>query len=330
MLRLSVVAHAKWFVDWSMPFPTDWRFMLHPASVAAVAGAVAVAVAWAVTARQLDIPHLPGHQLLTRLRPWLPRLVAASLGVSLIALAVTHAFLAPHQSLQQVPGGWGIAIIEGLVGVWLISAVRLRQAAAAVGLLGVIGLVLQGPVAMLEAGHMWGIAWFLWVAAQPHQAGATAPCDGGLGAGVLGLRLGVGVGFIAGALSEKLMNPAITAAILDAYHAMDLAHILGLGWDTATVIRLGAAIEILFALLLMSGVTPRLVVCVAAVSLVATVPVFGRTELFGHLPFYGVLLALLVCGSTGPRLFTNGLRGRTAQPGRRADVRESIGAQQHT
>jgi hypothetical protein len=57
-------------------------------------------------------------------------------------------------------------------------------------------------------------------------------------------------------------------------------------------------VELLFGLLVISGALPQVAVLVAAVPFNATLVLFGQTELVGHLPVYGVFLALLVYGSS--------------------------------
>ena len=57
------------------------------------------------------------------------------------------------------------------------------------------------------------------------------------------------------------------------------------------------ATELLFGLLVISGAFPQVAVLVAMVPFNATLLLFGQTEMVGHLPVYGVFLALLVYGS---------------------------------
>ena len=211
----SFSTHGKWFVDPSEPFPVDWGFMFNPVSLGMVGGVGAVVAVWVVLTRRVGLPDLPGNRWFVRLQPALPRLVAAALGITLIAFAVTDSFLVPQLSLRHVPGGWVIALIEGVVGLWLVTGVRLRQAAGALGVLAVIGLLLQGPIAVLETGHMWGIAGFLWMAGESERPGFGWESHRGLRRGLLVLRLGVGAALIAAAVSEKLANPALATAILD-------------------------------------------------------------------------------------------------------------------
>ncbi|MGZ5417321.1 MAG: hypothetical protein ACXWDI_09095 [Nocardioides sp.] len=53
----------------------------------------------------------------------------------------------------------------------------------------------------------------------------------------------------------------------------------------------------LFGLLVISGALPQVAVLIAAVPFNATLVLFGQAELVGHLPVYGVFLALLAYGS---------------------------------
>jgi hypothetical protein len=67
--------------------------------------------------------------------------------------------------------------------------------------------------------------------------------------------------------------------------------------STDTFIAIAGAVELLFGLLVLSGAAPQVAVLVAAVPFNATLVLFGATEVVGHLPIYGILLALLVYGS---------------------------------
>ncbi len=215
----------------------------------------------------------------------LPRLVAGGLGGALLGLAGTGSFLAPHLTLPLASGGWALAL-EGAAGAWLISGVRARDAAAAVGLLAVVGVMLVGPVPVLESAHLWRSASFLWLADRRRPLGLVA------------LRLSLGIALIAAAVSEKLAAPALAAALLQTFPTVNLPQLMGLGLDTATFIRIAASTELLLGLLLMSGATPRMVAGAAFILFLAPVPLFGGAELLGHLPIYGALLALLVSAST--------------------------------
>ena len=221
------LAHEKWFVDDPGAFHADWAFARTASSLALIAAVAVVALVWHLVGARLPRPELPFLEPLGRLAPWVPRLLGVHLGVSLLSLAVRDAYLAPNLSLEHVPGGAAIAFAEGLLGVWFITGAWLRPAGLVTLLLGPLAALLAGPVAMLEAIDLLGIA-----------------------------------------LSG------------DAF------------------IRMAGAIELLFGLLLISGRIPQVAVIAAGIPFNATLFFLGRTELIGHLPVYGVMLALLVYGSS--------------------------------
>ena len=81
------------------------------------------------------------------------------------------------------------------------------------------------------------------------------------------------------------------------YPQLNVFASLGLPVSTDAFIILAASVEVFFGLLILSGAAPQIVVPVAFVPFNLTLLLFGSTELIGHLPVYGVLLALIVYGS---------------------------------
>ena len=261
------LAHEKWFVDDPGAFGADWSFAFETASLLLIGAVVLVAVValvWHVVGGRMPRPELPFLEPLGRLAPWVPRLLGVHLGVSLLSLAVQDAYLAPNLSLEDVPGGAAIAFAEGLLGVWFITGAWLRPAGLVTLLLGPLAALLAGPVAMLEAIDLLGIALFLVVLA----------------------------------FSEKFANPALAREFIGNYPAFDLFDLLGIPLSDDAFIRMAGAIELLFGLLLISGRIPQVAVIVAGIPFNATLFFLGRDELIGHLPIYGVMLALLVYGSS--------------------------------
>jgi hypothetical protein len=294
---MPVLAHEKWFVDAEL-FPTDWGFFLTPWSLTGVAVAVLLAVVWRLVAARITPPELAFLRPLGGLAPWVPRLLGIHLGVSLLALAVTSSYLAPHLSLEDVPGGGLIALAEGALGVWLISGVRLRPAAIAVMFLGPLGLGLAGPVSVLEAVDLLGVALFLVLLPPgPDRWGARAVTAEELRVPLFALKLCAGLALIVLAFSEKFANPRMATALLADYPALDLFRLAGLDVPPEAFIRVAASTELLFGLLLISGAAPQVAVLVAGIPFNATLYFFGAPELIGHLPVYGIMLALLVYGS---------------------------------
>ncbi|EYR62814.1 hypothetical protein N866_05045, partial [Actinotalea ferrariae CF5-4] len=309
-------AHARWFADPAAG--GDWGFFFSPVPLLLTAAVVAAAVAWRLVARRLPTPELPLLAPLGRLAPYVPRLLGIHMGVSLLAYSVTGAFLTPSLPLDEVPGGVFAGVVQAAVGIWLITGARLRVAALGVVLLGPPVLLAAGPVALLETADTLAVALFLAVLPPSDRTfGRVTPSDAHLRWAVLLVRVFVGVALITLAFSEKLTNPDLARNLLAEHPEMNLPEVLGLPVPLDVFIAFAGASEILFGLLILSGALPQVTVLVALVPFNLTLLVFGTTELIGHLPVYGVFLALLVYGS--------GRRTAAALPWfpGRADVRDA-------
>lgn len=298
-----VPSHERWFVPSSTG--GDWAFFLSWLPLVSTAGVVVVALAWRLVALRLGRPEIPALEPVGRLVPWVPRLLGIHLGVALLALAATGAFLTPA---VQVDGRGGVALLlgEAGLGIWLVTGVRLRPAAVLVLALGpALGLA-SGPMALLECANLAAVAAFLVVlppGADRHGAvEATGDLRERTRLALLLLRVGVGVALIALAFTEKFTNPAMAMHTLEEFPALDVFALVGIDIPPATFVVVAGAVELLFGLLVISGAFPQVAVLVAAVPFNATLVLFGQSELVGHLPVYGVFLALLAYGSN-PRTF---------------------------
>lgn len=318
----DLLAHVKWYVRDPDAAPVDWGFVLHPQTLLLLAVAVVVAIVWRLVAARLPTPELGVLAPVGRLAPWVPRLLAIHLGVSLLSLAVADTYLAPHLSLEDVPGGWVVALFEGVIGVWLITGVRLRVAALLVVALGPLGLVLAGPVPVIESAALLGLALFLALLPPgAHDHGARRVDPQQLFPALLVLRVMVGVALIVLAFSEKLLVPDLARELLEARPQLDPLQQLGLAAGPDPFIRAASATELLIGLLVISGAAPQLAVVLAGIPFNVTLIFFDRFELIGHLPVYGALLALLVYGSS-PALAPT--VARLPRPGGRAG-RDTVG-----
>ena len=292
-----MLAHETWFTDARPAF--DWAFAWEPATLVGVTLAIAVAFAWRVVGHRLPRPELPFLVPLGRLAPWVPRLLAIHAGVSLLAQAARHTYLAPALVLPSSPVGIGLTICEGILGVWLISGVHVRIAAIAVVAAGPLGMLQYGVVPILERMDLLGIALFLVVLQPgPDRFGAASTEPARVARATFSLRALVGGALIVLAFTEKLINPDLALAFLHRFPAFNLARTMGVQMDDLTFIRIAGAIELLFGLLILSGTMPQLVVIAAGIPFNATLFYLGSEELIGHLPVYGAMLAMIVYGSS--------------------------------
>jgi uncharacterized membrane protein YphA (DoxX/SURF4 family) len=290
-------SHERWFVESQQA--GDWSFFLSPLPLVLTAAVVAVTVLWRVVALRVDRPELPVLRPLGRLVPWVPRLLGIHLGVALLALAATGAFITPSNDHLHGVGGNALLLVEAGLGVWLVTGWQLRAAAALVlGLAPALASV-AGLTALGECANLAAIAAFLVVVPPgPDAHGAAYPTRAHLRWALLWLRLGVGVALIVLAFSEKLTNPGMAIDTLERYPALDVFSLVGIHVSPETFVAIAGATELLFGLLVISGAFPQVAVLVAMVPFNATLLLFGQTEMVGHLPVYGVFLALLVYGSS--------------------------------
>jgi uncharacterized membrane protein YphA (DoxX/SURF4 family) len=290
-----VPAHERWFVPSASG--GDWGFFLSWLPLTLVAAVVVATVVWRLVALRLHGPELRVLEPVGRLVPWIPRLLGIHLGVALLALASTGAFLTPAVDLG---GGAGPALLlgEAALGIWLVTGVRLRPAAALVLALGPVLGVVSGPMALLECANLAAVAAFLVVLPPGADRHGAVELDATrTRQALLLLRVGVGLALIALAFTEKFTNPVMAVHTLEEFPALDVFGLVGIDLSPETFVVVAGAVELLFGLLVVSGAMPQLAVLVAAVPFNATLLLFGQPELVGHLPVYGVFLALLAYGS---------------------------------
>ncbi len=292
-------AHETWFVENAGSYPTDWAFLLRPITFGLVVAVVAVTVLWRWAAlRFTNGPELAQLSLLGRLVPYVPRLLAVHLGVSLLAASVSGHFLTHDLKVHDLAGGTALLLLEGVLGIWFITGVRLRPAAIGLAAVGPLALLLTGPVGLLSAMDLLGVAVFLaFVPPSDATFGRVEPDAVTLRRALLGLRLGAGGALITLAFAEKLANPALARETLRLFPQLDVFALFGIHVPVDTFVAVAGATELLFGLLVLSGALPQVAVLVAGVPFNATLLLFGGTELLGHLPVYGIFLTLLVYGS---------------------------------
>jgi len=292
-------AHQQWFVNDPDAYPVDLQAMLRPGVLIGIAAAIAVTLVWRAVAARLMVPELgffsPARRL-TGLVPWVSRLLAAHLGISLLILAFDRAVLDPGIHVPDGAGGTLLLVPQAVVGALLIAGVLVRSAAIAVMIAGPVLVVLHGPEALFTLAVLLGIAVYLFLLPPRLQDGGRVEVDlAVLRRATTALRFGAGATLISLAVVEKLANPDMARAMLEEVPVLNLLAPLGVTPDGFAIFA--GSVELLLGLLIISGALPQVVALAAAIPFTATLALFGSTELLGHLPVYGVLLTLLVLGS---------------------------------
>ena len=317
------LAHETWFTERRPPF--EWDFVIEPASLMALVLTAMIGIAWMLVARRAPRPEFPWLAPLSALTPWIPRLLAIHAGASLLSQAATGSYLAPALDLPDGFAGTVLAALEAILGVWLVAGYRIRPAAALLVIAGPIGAIGYGVLPIIERVDLLGIALFL-VLLPPDDTrpgGTVDARDPRLPAALLGLRVLVGGALVVLAFTEKLLRPELALAFLDDYPAFNIFGAVGLDMGDLGFVRLAGAVELLFGILVISGRLPQIAVIVAGIPFNATLFFLGSSELIGHLPIYGAMLALMVYGSDSRTAdavgwFPKGLPRRDAN-----DIREN-------
>jgi uncharacterized membrane protein YphA (DoxX/SURF4 family) len=296
----ATIAHATWFTEG--PPPIDLTAVARPATMVAIVGAVIVAAVWrrvAASPPARVLRPLAPLGRLGHLGPWVPRLLAVHVGLSLVAMAWRGAYLAPSNLAPADLEGSLLLAFEAVVGIWLLLGVRIRPAAWSLLAAGPLGMVSFGVLPIVERLDLLGVAIFLALLppAGSNPRGPVHLEPRRVRPALFGMRLLVGSALIVVSFTEKLARPGMTRHFLADHPHFNVAQLVGLPVSDELFVQLAGGVEILLGLLLISGALPQLVALLAAAPFTATLPFLGADELIGHLPIYGVLLTLVILGS---------------------------------
>ena len=327
------LAHETWFENRS--FPTDWGFAGETTTLLLLLAAVALTVAIRFAASFRDGVDVP---FLGQLAPFMPFAIRLHLAVSLIGLLSLGFYLSPAMDLQADVAGIALGAVMAVVAVLMATGWHARTAAWVLIAAGPVGMLEFGVWPVLQRVDLLGLAIFVLLVGPGRWSAdaerGAAPAELRLpdaARAILALRVAAGLALIVVAFAEKLATPDLALAFLADHPELNVAQQVGIGMSDLEFIRVAGAIEILFGLLLISGALPQAIVLIAGVPFNATLWFFGNTELVGHLPIYGAMLAILVWGSD-PRLrpLVSAMpwrRPALRRPGRRA--RGAAPATQH-
>ena len=295
-MLLGTLPHVKWFTD-PRPHPMHYELLLSVPVLAAFAIALfGVGVAYLIQHR---VPEPRVIRSLERFARTGPLALRIALGVSLIAAALAGWLFVPSLAVEPDGGGYALLAVEVLCGGLILAGWRTRYAALLLAALGVVAMVPFSFESILEQVHILGIAVFLFIAgpgavsldarrdAQRAFADRRAPA-----AALFLLRLAMGFGIAYGALTEKLLNPALAGALLDQRPFLNVLRPLGVS-DPAFVWLAGVT-ELVIGIVIISGQITRPVMAVGLALFSVTLLVFGLPELIGHLPYYGIMLTLFI------------------------------------
>jgi hypothetical protein len=305
--------HERWFTDESR-FPVQWGTWSSSNSLVPIAVAVGITlIATAIYRAQGRRSVVPGPISLgmpwdnyVRLLTWVPLVIGVHMGVTLLVSGVSRQLFVPNLELPVNLLGGVLGMVEIAIALSFIYGALARPAAAALGLLWLIGMLVFGPLRLIEHTEIPGIAFFLFATGRGPLAFDMAlyrlnkPVSSLIPFAVPVLRIALGVGLTLVAFTEKIWNIPMGLAFL-ADHNFNFFPYIGMpGIDDTKFLLIAGTVELLVGLMLIAGTYVRLIIIVTLIPFNLTLPFLGWRELVGHLPTYGILALLLLWGDERP------------------------------
>jgi hypothetical protein len=305
--------HERWFTDESR-FPVQWGTWSSSNALVPVAVALGITlVATAIYRAQGRRSVVPGPISLgmpwdnyVRLLTWVPLVIGVHMGVTLLVSGVSRQLFVPNLELPVNLLGGVIGMVEIAIALSFIYGALARPAAAALGLLWLVGMLVFGPLRLIEHTEIPGIAFFLFATGRGPLAFDMAldrlnkPVSSLIPYAVPVLRIALGVGLTVVAFTEKIWNVPMGLAFL-ADHNFNFFPYIGMpGIDDTKFLLIAGTVELLVGLMLIAGTYVRLIIIVTLIPFNLTLPFLGWRELVGHLPTYGILALLLLWGDERP------------------------------
>jgi len=290
------LAHIKWFTDPTV-HPTDWSLLFSGPVIIAFALALgAVAVAYLIQHR---LPEPKVVKLLERFAGIAPTVLGLHVGIALFAAALLGILFSPNLRPNGDPLGYAILVVEAMCGAMILVGLATRAAAILLALLGIVAMQPFSVESIVENVHILGIALFFFIVgrgpfsldrirgARPPIRRDEAPA---WALGLLRVCLGAGIAF--NALTEKLLDPGLAQSLLDAKPFLNIVRPFGIA--DPQFVYLAGLTELVIGAVILSGNLTRPVIAVGAILFTLTLPLFGWTELLGHLTAYGIMFVLFM------------------------------------
>lgn len=327
-----MILHERWFTD-EARFPVQFDQWNTPGSLVPMAVAVGITagavVLWRARGRRAVVPGplalgMPWENYV-QLLMWVPLVIGIHMGVTLLVSGVSRQLFTPNLVLPVNLLGGLLGAAEIAIALSFIYGALARAAAAALGVIWLAGVILFGPLRLIEHAEILGIAFFVFVTGRGPLAFDMAleklhkPIPRLIPYAVPVLRIALGIGLTIVAFTEKIWNIPMGLAFLSEHHFNFFPAIGLTGIDDTRFLLIAGAVELTVGLLLISGAFVRLVILVTLVPFNLTLPFLGWRELVGHLPTYGILALLLLWGDERPGergALAKALRGNSEESAR--------------
>ena len=304
-----ILLHERWFTD-EVKFPVQFDTWSSPQSLIPVAVALGITVLATVIYRARGRRSVvPGPMALgmpwenyARLLGWVPLVIGVHMGITLLVSGVSRQLFVPNLELPVNLLGGVLGMLEIAIALAFIYGALARPAAAVLAFVWLIGMLVFGPLRLIEHTEILGIAFFLFATGRGPLAFDMAldklnkPIAPLIPYAVPVLRIALGIGLTVVAFTEKLWNIPMGLAFLSD-HNFNFFPYLGLpAIDDTKFLLIAGTVELLVGLMLIAGTYVRLIIIITLIPFNLTLPFLGWRELVGHLPTYGILALLLLWG----------------------------------
>jgi hypothetical protein len=308
-----MILHERWFLD-ETKFPVQFDTWSSPNSLIPVAVAVGITVIATVIYRARGRRSIvPGPIALgmpwenyVKLLTWVPLVIGVHMGVTLLVSGVSRQLFVPNLALPVNLLGGVLGMAEIAIALSFIYGALARPAAAALAILWILGMLVFGPLRLIEHTEILGVGFFLFATGRGPLAFDMAldklnkPVKALIPYAVPVLRVALGIGLTVVAFTEKLWNIPMALAFLSEHHFNFFPYIGLPGIDDTKFLLIAGTVELLVGLMLIAGTYVRLIILVTLIPFNLTLPFLGWRELVGHLPIYGILALLLLWGDERP------------------------------
>ena len=308
-----ILAHERWFTD-EAKFPVQFDTWASPNSLVPIAVALGITViataVYRARGRESVVPGpialgMPWENYI-KLLTWVPLVIGVHMGVTLLVSGVSRQLFIPNLVLPVNLLGGVLGMVEIAIALSFIYGALARPAAAVLAVLWLVGMLVFGPLRLIEHTEIVGIAFFLFATGRGPLAFDMAldrlnkPVSPMIPYAVPVLRVSLGIGLTIVAFTEKIWNIPMGLAFLADHHFNFFPYIGMPGIDDTKFLLIAGTVELLVGLMLIAGTYVRLIIIVTLVPFNLTLPFLGWRELVGHLPIYGILALLLLWGDERP------------------------------
>lgn len=310
----------RWFVEpGSFPLRAEDIFTgATLVTLVAILGAVvtswlirqqALAHGWQDRFQAMLVPRLARHGVSLAqprdLYAYLPAILAVHVAVLLFVRGVSRQFLVPNLPLRYSMVGGAMALAEIVIALFLLGGLVIggltRVAAVGLLLLTAFGMLVFGPLQVMEHSYYFGIAAFLFITGPGPRAGRWFVHGLGRPIGRLlpfATRIVTatfGFATLLTGFTEKLANQDLAMAFLRD-HPFNLTSSTPFAISDANFVFMAGLGEAVLGAVLLFGALPRLAMLAAWVPFNLAVPFLGWPDVLGHLPIYAIILTVLIAG----------------------------------